>query len=42
MYLDSFQKRECCGCGACASVCPRNAIVMSEDNDGFRYPQIKE
>ncbi len=35
-------KTSCCGCGACAAVCPKNAIVLKEDADGFRYPVIDE
>ena len=34
------EKRNCCGCGACYSICPKNAIKMTEDQDGFIYPQI--
>ena len=34
------EKRNCCGCGACCSICPKNAIKMTEDQDGFIYPQI--
>ena len=37
LYKD---KQDCCGCGACKSVCPRNAISMVADEDGFLYPQI--
>ena len=33
-------KEECCGCGACASVCGKNAITMQADNEGFLYPLI--
>ena len=31
---------ECCGCGACLSVCPKNAITMQPDRYGFLYPYI--
>lgn len=31
---------QCCGCGACYNICPRNAISMSEDKYGFVYPEI--
>ena len=34
-------KRECSGCGACYSVCPRKAIKLVEDGCGFVYPQIE-
>lgn len=30
----------CCGCGACAAVCPKGAIAMSEGKDGFVLPMI--
>lgn len=33
-------KEECCGCGACSSVCPQNAITMQENEDGFIYPMV--
>lgn len=32
----------CCGCSACASVCPMDAITMKEDLSGFRYPVVDE
>lgn len=33
-------KEECCGCTACYAVCPKQAIIMIEDEEGFEYPQI--
>ena len=33
-------KKECVGCAACENVCPRNAINMVEDEEGFVYPKI--
>ena len=35
-------KEECCGCGACAAVCPKGAIEMTADEEGFAYPQVDE
>lgn len=32
----------CTGCSACYSVCPRNAISMAQNNEGFYKPVIKE
>ena len=31
---------ECCGCTACANICPHNAINMMQDCEGFLYPSI--
>lgn len=33
-------KYDCCGCTACYSVCPVNAIRMAVDDEGFRYPVV--
>ena len=33
-------KKDCCGCTACYSVCPKNCITMEEDSEGFNYPKI--
>lgn len=30
----------CCGCSVCASKCPKNAISMSYDHEGFLYPVV--
>ena len=35
-----ISKEECCGCSACYAICPRKAITMMEDEDGFEYPVI--
>lgn len=33
-------KGDCCGCSACAQLCPTHAIAMEEDNEGFLYPRV--
>ncbi len=33
-------KDECCGCGACENVCPKNLITMKADSEGFLYPEV--
>lgn len=33
-------KEECCGCTACYAICPKEAINMFEDEEGFYYPRI--
>ena len=34
------KKSDCCGCGACQAICPKNAIEMIEDEYGFVYPKL--
>lgn len=29
------RKEECCGCTACYAICPKEAISMVEDEEGF-------
>ena len=36
------EKEKCCGCGACMAVCPKNAIAMQPDAEGFLYPVMDE
>ena len=33
-------KKDCCGCWACENVCPKACIMMTEDEEGFRYPHV--
>lgn len=35
-----LEKEECTGCSACANICPKNAIIMVDDECGFKYPKI--
>ena len=30
----------CTGCSACAAVCPKDAIAMKRDKEGFAYPAV--
>lgn len=34
------EKHLCCGCQACAQRCPKQCIVMCEDEEGFIYPEV--
>ena len=36
------KKKDCCGCTACKSICPNQAITMQPDEEGFLYPSIDE
>ena len=33
---------ECCGCSACIQKCPKHAIMLKMDDEGFSYPVIQE
>ncbi len=35
-------KAACCGCEACANVCPAGIIEMQADDEGFYYPQLTD
>ena len=37
-----INKYNCCGCSSCMNVCPKHAISMVEDKEGFLYPYIDE
>lgn len=40
VIIGENNKKECCGCTACKNVCPKDAISMEEDIEGFLYPVI--
>ena len=40
MYLENKEKEICSGCTACMNICPKCAIEMKEDEEGFKYPII--
>lgn len=37
---DVYSSGLCSGCGMCSAICPRNAITMSFNQEGFYSPQI--
>ena len=37
-----INKEECCGCAACFAICPKDAISMQPDEEGFDYPVIDD
>lgn len=38
--IEIINKTDCCGCTACANICPRDAITMEPDFEGFLYPKV--
>lgn len=36
------KKIKCCGCSACANICPKKCILMEKDEEGFLYPVVDE
>lgn len=36
------KKSQCSGCGSCIASCPTKAIFMSQDIEGFLYPEINK
>lgn len=41
MSVEGKKKSECCGCNACAEICPKHCIKMKKDYKGFYYPKVK-
>ena len=37
-----INQEDCCGCRACANVCPKDAISFCADKYGFLFPTIDE
>ena len=31
---------DCCGCSNCANVCPKDAVRMTANFEGFKYPEV--
>lgn len=40
--VEITNKKNCCGCFACSNVCPKQCIQMTEDEEGFRYPEVNK
>lgn len=38
--IEKIEKNQCTGCGLCSVNCPKQCIVMVEDEEGFRFPKI--
>lgn len=40
MIQDITESQDCVGCGACAEICPKKCIQLTENKEGFKYPTI--
>ena len=40
--IEIKEKKDCCGCSACAQICPKNSITMKADDEGFLYPSVNK
>ena len=38
--ISVLENKKCCGCSACADICPVGAIEMKPDREGFLYPYV--
>lgn len=38
--IEKLNTNDCCGCSACYQRCPKNAITMVENDEGFLFPKI--
>ena len=38
--INIVDNHNCCGCSACASICPKQCISMAADKEGFLYPLV--
>lgn len=37
-FFQTGNESECCGCTACANVCPKHCIELKRNHEGFLYP----
>lgn len=38
--IEIKDKKDCCGCHACYSACPKQCVTMMEDEEGYLYPKV--
>lgn len=41
-YFEEHDESLCCGCRSCEQVCPKQAITLQSNNEGFLYPVLME
>lgn len=40
--MDFIEKKDCTGCMACKNICPKDAVEIERNLEGFNYPKIVE
>ena len=40
--IELKDKKDCCGCHACATICAKHCITMQADEEGFLYPIVNK
>ena len=40
--IEIRDKKDCCGCSACAAICPKQCITMQSDKQDFLYPFVED
>lgn len=40
--INQLIEKQCTGCTACKNICPKNAIKMLNDREGFWYPSVDD
>ena len=38
--IDILDKKKCCGCSACVSICPKQCISMKIDEEGLHIQRL--
>ncbi len=41
-YLKTKDDAQCCGCRACEQICPKSALSLQANSEGFLYPVLNE
>lgn len=41
-HIEIDNPSKCCGCKSCENICPKKAIIMLENEEGFLYPSVDE
>ena len=40
--ITNLEIKNCVGCRSCSQSCPKECIIMQENNEGFYFPYVEE